>query len=393
MTSRAHALLSASGAGLWTVCAAAPNLCEKFEDEESKFASEGNTAHAIANAVAKQYRDGVPHPEVENPIYDKDMIAGAARFLEQIREIVEPLAKAGKPFVILLEQRLDYSQWVPEGFGTGDCVIISLDTMWLLDYKYGKGIKVFAENNPQLKLYGLGGYNELSFAFEGIKKVVLLISQPRLDHFDKWELPLEDLLAWGEAIKGQAQKAFHLTEPTPADFVPGEHCSTYFCRARHTCAARAEFMLSQSTSQRDNIRRALVSNPNLLTEVSISRIYPLLDQIIKWAQDLKAFALERAIAGVMFPKLKLVAGKSTRFIKNTDDAVKLLVAAGYEKDDILREPELRTLGDLEKLVGKKEFASIMQPVLGKSTPKPVLVAEDDPRPTWSAAISAEEDFT
>jgi hypothetical protein len=301
--------------------------------------------------------------------------------MARVMAVTNRLKTDGEAYTVLVEQKLDYSQWAQEGFGTSDITIVTQKKVWVIDLKYGKGIEVSAIENTQMKLYGLGAYNDLSFAYEDIEELSLNIMQPRINNFSTFDISLKDLLAWGEFVKERAALAWE----GKGEFVPGDHCSDGFCKARFTCAARANAALRDSGD--------LPKGPTL-TPNDIADILHRLDDIEKWAKDLKGYALKEAVDnGVSFPGYKLVEGRSNRFISDKTKATEILLAEGYLLDEIQTEPVLLGLTALEELVGgKKTFTDLLSPVLVKPAGKPTLVEDGDKRQAWQPRASAAEDF-
>lgn len=380
ISDRAHAVLSASGSGLWLKCAAAANLNEVFIDEESEYSAEGTQAHELHEAILHARLAGTEYLVPEE--YPTDMFEFVLESANRIVDIVQDLRDRRIPHEVIVERRVDFSDIVPEGFGRSDCIIVTNERVWAIDLKYGKGIQVFAEDNSQAMLYCIGALKEVGFVYDGVKELTAVIHQPRLNHYDEWTISREQLEAWGEAIKPIAHKAFHLHEPTPADFTPGDHCNKYFCKARFTCAARSRWAIWLAQG------RGL-----LLTDAEIAALLPNLPGIEKWAKDVMAKSLERAVnEGVRFPGHKLVAGRSNRYITDQDRALFLLKKAGHEPDDVLKDPELRGITELETLLGKKEFETVLADVVAKASGKPVLVPDSDKRAEWRPTTSADDDF-
>lgn len=383
---RQHALLSASGAGLWLECPASARLNDCFLDEESEFSAEGTVAHKLADLELRQYiakikgKEAPPAPPSGE--YTAEMVSAVQHYIEVIDAIVSPLVEAKRPYVILAETQVDFSRWVPDGFGTSDCIVISEEKIWVVDFKYGKGIEVYAEGNPQCSLYALGAFDLASFFFEQIGMVEAVIVQPRRGHVDRWEQTTEALLEWAYGVIPRARSAYICFDPKPDDFRPGAHCNRYFCNARFTCRARSEWAISVAKSK-----------GLLLQDDQIAALLPDLPGLEKWAKDVQAYALDRATSqGVRFPGMKLVEGRSNRYITDQIKAEQLLIAEGYPLTDIRKEPELRGITELQKLVGKATFESLLADLLAKPKGKPALVPESDPRKAWTPAVSADEEF-
>lgn len=381
-----HALLSASGSKKWLTCTPSARLEEQFQDEQSVYAAEGTKAHDLMEIVCKHWYHGGPtltESEMAEAGYTAEMIDAVRVFLNEALSITEPLRIAGKAYTVLIEQRLDYSQWVPEGFGTGDLVVVSEHCIWVRDLKYGKGVAVQSEENYQMMLYALGAYSELSFAYDEINELDVGIIQPRISNNTSWRVPLKTLLAWGDSIKPAAQLAWE----GKGEFRPGSHCTEGFCRARFTCAARAKANLAAATEEFGDL-------PELLDNDQIAALLPRLDDIESWAKELKSYALTAAVdKGVRFKGYKLVEGRSNRYINDKKMALVRLVANGYQQEEVQTEPALLGITALEELVGgKKAFNELLGDIISKPPGKPVLVPAADKRQEWRPTASADEDF-
>lgn len=389
MASEDHALLGASSNKKWLTCTPSARLEAEIPDESSDEASEGTKCHDLMEHQAKYEYHGVPIPEEINTVekrraagYTDEMVEAVRVFMDEAKKITDPLKAKGVPFTVLIEQKVDFSPWVPEGFGTGDLIVVAGQCVWVRDLKYGKGVRVESEENGQMMLYGLGAYNELSFAYEGIRELDLGIVQPRIGNVASWRVSLDNLLAWGDLIKPIAEKAWR----GEGDFVPGPHCDDCFCRARRTCLARAVAVL---TAARD-------AGNKLLTEAEVDVLLPLLDWVTSWANGIKANALDLAINGVAkYPNFKLVEGRSNRFLPddNKGTAAVRLVANGIPKEKIFTEPQLLGITALQELVGtKKKFDELLGDLLIKPAGKPTLVPITDKRAEWKPKASADDDF-
>ena len=379
-----HAILSASGAKKWLACPPSARLEETLPDDSSAEANEGTKAHELMELAAryvyfKEVRDDLRTPEQRAAAgFNEEMKEAVEIFMAECRKITDPLDAAGTPYTVLIEQKLDYSPWAPEGFGTGDFVVVARHCVWVRDFKYGKGVPVETEENFQMMLYGLGAYNELSFAYEDIRELDIGIVQPRIDNVSTWRVSLANLLAWGESVKPIAQLAWE----GKGQFNPGEHCTTGFCRARHTCRARILHLLSAAVS------------PCVTTD-EIATLLPVLPQLVSWGNSLQEQALKLAVDdGVTFRGYKLVEGRSNRFISDPKLAAIRLVASGVPQEKIFTAPEPQLLGitALENLTGKKKFQELLNDLLVKPPGKPTLVPDTDKRSVWVAKSSAEDDF-
>lgn len=357
----AHAVLSASASHRWLMCTPSARLERNFEDTTSPYAEEGTEAHALAEKTLtgflKNGKSQVEYPE------NVEMQEACQRYVDICIEKINGARQISKDSQIKVEQRLDFSRWVPEGFGTGDMVIISDEFLEIIDLKYGKGVPVSAINNSQMRLYALGMFDAYGYLY-GAEEVRMTIVQPRLDSVSTETISVEDLLAWGEEVKQKAKIAF----AGKGEFYAGTHCR--FCKARHTCRAHADYELK-------NIKEDLQAPE--LEDFEISDILLRAKGIKTWLDGLEAYALGKALDGYDWPGMKLVEGRSNRKITDDSKAVHILVEAGYNPDDIYKPQALRSITDLEKLCGKKMFNELLSGVIEKPPGKPTLVSEKDKR--------------
>lgn len=380
---REHALLSASSAHRWLVCTPSARLEEQLPEKRSEYADEGTLAHEIAELkLRKYYIEPMPKSTFtrrlnklkKHELFQEEMLKHTDTYLEYLQSIT--LSFSSKPYVAV-EKRVDYSAYAPEGFGTCDFIIIHREDLYVTDFKYGKGVPVSAENNPQMKLYALGAYLEYSLLYP-IKQVHLAIVQPRLDSISEWSLSIDELLAWGEEIKPIAQKAFN----GEGEFVPGEHCK--FCRAKAQCRARAnEFLALEDFGLKD---------PQLLSDAEIGQILEKAMDLESWVKALKDYALGETLKGKEIPGWKAVEGRGQRNFVDIEKAFEHLKANGID-EAMLYERVPLTVSKLEKQLGKKQFKELLEePGFIEKTPgKPTLVPISDKRPPI-VNISPEEDF-
>lgn len=404
-----HAILSASGSKKWLTCTASARLEETIPDEDSEYSKEGTKAHDLMEiALRLQFFDEKPKPypitvlvktEGNKETWSSEMVdletvegrreAGFTAEMEdavkglytRVAAVVDDLKAMGVPYTILIEHKVDYSEWAREGFGTADVIVVTTQKIWVFDLKYGQGVPVDATDNSQMKLYGLGAWADLAIAYDDIEEVSLNIHQPRIGNFSSWDISLVDLLAWGEEVKPRAALAWE----GKGEYVPGDHCASGFCKARFTCRARAQACLEASAG---------LTHPDLLTPEEIAAVLPKLDHVEKWAKSVKEFALKSAVEGkAKYPNWKLVEGKSYRYVSDKAEAQKRLAAEGYPEDGYLTSPELVGITELEKLVGgKKAFESLLGDIVRKPEGKPTLVPASDKRAEWQGASSADADF-
>jgi hypothetical protein len=379
---RKHALLSASSAERWLNCTPSARLAEGYEDTTSSYAAEGTLAHEIAECLLKARLNGHDFTDIaelealkSNELFYEGMIDEVEEYTNYVIETYhEALAKT-KDAMIFLEETLDYSTYVPEGFGTGDCIIIADNEMEIIDLKFGKGVEVSPIENPQLKLYALGAYEKYGFIY-GIEKITMTIAQVRLNNIQSWTITADMLLEWAEnELKPKAELAFKGKGKT----VPGSWCT--FCKVKSICKARAEANL--------NFYDQYNKDPKLLSIEEMAMVLKEVDDIQKWARELKDFALEEALKGVKFPGFKLVEGRSNRVIENEEEFAKVLINEGYNEEQIYKPRALQGITVLEKLIGKKRFTEIGEGFIVKPPGKPTLVPESDKRPELD---SVEADF-
>ncbi len=385
---RDHAILSASGSSRWLTCTPSAQLEEQFEDQTSPFAEEGTAAHELAEwylerelgKIAKgTFTRRLNKMKKENEHYSQSMFDYVEQYGAIVLEHISELKAHSSDVLTLLEERLDFSRWVPKGFGTGDVVLVADQTIEVIDLKYGKGVPVSAEGNTQMRLYALGALNQFEMLYD-IENVKMTIIQPRLDSVSTDEISAEDLLTWAdEVVKPRAEMAIE----GEGELVAGDHCR--FCKVRSQCRARAEKNLELAQYE--------FQPPALLSDQEIADILPKADELQKWAKDIQAHALEQAENhGVKYPGFKLVEGRSNRKYTSEEEVASKLQEAGYEEDDIY-EKKLRTITKMEKAVGKKPFTEYLADHVIKPAGKPTLVPESDKRPEINSIDSAKEDFT
>ena len=357
----AHAILSASASSRWLRCTPSARLERKFPDASSPYALEGSRAHERAEYFLNRFlKTGDSNVLIREDVEMNDAVQIYVNIcVEKINE-----ARTASPDAqIKVEQRLDFSRWVPEGFGTGDMVMVSDKYFEIVDLKYGKGVPVSAINNSQMRLYALGMYEAFGYLY-GADEVRMTIVQPRLDSVSTETISVDDLLTWGEEVKKKAKIAF----AGKGEFCAGNHCR--FCKARNTCRAHAEYELK-------NVKEDLQTAE--LEDFEISDILLRAKNIKTWLDGLESYALGKALDGYDWPGMKLVEGRSNRKITDDTIAANNLMNAGFGADEIYKPRALRSITDLEKLCGKKMFSESMSGVIEKPPGKPTLVSADDKR--------------
>ena len=343
------------------------------------------------NMTERTYRSRLKKLQ-QDEAYAPEMEGFTDEYVDYVSSIAFSFQAA--PF-ISIEKRLDYSPWAPEGFGTGDCVIIYGKDLHIIDFKYGKGVPVKAEGNYQLALYALGAYHEFGMLFP-IEDVHLHIVQPRIPNNSSWTTTLEELLSWGEfVVKPAAEKAFKGEgDFRPADYCQGDaenYCKSGFCRAYGRCRATAErnmSLLHEAWDEEQNRKRL----PPLLSWEEAGELLKRAMFLKSWVQDLENAALDEIVSGREVPGWKIVEGRSTRKLSDADAAFAELVNAGYE-EAVLYERRPIALGELEKALSKEHRRDILSKYIVKPQGKPTLAPEDDKRPAMVLQrVSAEEAF-
>lgn len=364
-----HAILSASSSHRWMNCTPSARLEQEFQEYESTAAKEGTAAHALAEHKLKRklkMRSDRPVSEFN----DEDMELYTDDYTEYVYEQYKKAQRYDENAQIFIEQRLDFSCYVPDGFGTGDAVIISKGKIQIIDLKYGQGVLVNAENNSQMMLYALGALKKFGKDYE-IKKVKLVIFQPRRENVSVWETTVTQLKKWAEKkLRPRAEMAFKGT----GNYQPGSHCQ--FCKAAAKCRARAEENLKLAQEE--------FKKPPLLTDAEIESILSKIQGLKKWADEIWEFALEQALKGKQWNGFKVVQGKSVRKYSDEQKVVDACNKAGY-KDIYVK--KLITLTEMEKLMGKKVFNEVLGSLIEKTAGKPTLVEESDKRPAITTAMN------
>lgn len=381
---RAHAVLSASGAHRWLNCLPSALLETQFPDTTSEAAKEGTLAHEIAEVKMRHYFDAKNFKKAQltkalnklkkDSLYQVEMDGYTDEYLDFAK--AEALAYHTKPY-IALEKKLDLSEYIPSGFGTADCIMIGDGILQVIDFKYGKGVPVSAENNEQMMLYALGAYNTYWMAIGNVKTVKLSIAQPRISNTNSWKLPLDNLLAFGEKVRETAKIAYE----GKGDYTPGDWCR--FCRARKNCRARAD----------ENVKLAFETQkmPPLLSNDEVGEYIRQGEDVAKWLSDLQDYALSECLAGRDIAGYKAVEGRSSRVWTDMDEAFAAIITEGTD-EAMLYERKPLTLAQVEKLMGKKHFADVCMEYVDRKPGKPTLVKESDKRPAITNKITADEAF-
>ena len=363
-----HAVLSASSSERWLNCPPSARLCEAYENKGSDYAAEGTDAHTLCEYRLKQAL-GIP---TEDPIenlswYNEEMEECAAGYAAYVVELLETAKQTCSDPVVMIEQRVDFSRWVQEGFGTADCILIADGVLNIVDYKHGKGVEVSAEGNTQLSLYSLGAL-EIFDGIYDIDRVCVHIFQPRKSNVVSSMMDKTDLYQWADTeLTEKAQLAYE----GQGSFSCGEWCR--FCKAKAECRERAEANLA--------LARYEFQSPALLDDEEIADILGKVDALTAWASDVKEYALQQAISGKEWTGWKLVEGRSNR--KYTSEAAVAATVEGAGFDPY----ERKVLGvtAMQKMLGKARFEELLAPYIEKPQGKPTLVPESDKRPAMNTA--------
>lgn len=379
-----HALLSASSAHRWLHCTGSPLLEKEFPDTTSVYAQEGTLAHELCELKLKKYTTVMPkgtytraHNKImKSELWQNEMESTSETYLEYVKGIM--LACKIAP-AVLIEKRVDFSRYVPEGFGTADCLILAGDTLHVIDYKHGKGVVVDADHNPQMMLYALGAIDELSLLYR-FKSIHMVIVQPRVNNISEFTMTADELREWGESVvKPKAEAAISGN----GTFEAGDWCR--FCRAKQQCKTRYESndsLYPELSAQHD---------PRLITLEELGEYLKRGRDMAAWLEDMKEYALSESLAGADVPGWKAVEGRGSRAFTDTDEAVDTLIKNGID-ESVLYERRVLTLAQMEKAVGKKAFGEIVGNLVVKNPGKPTLVEESDKRPKITNQPTAADVF-
>ena len=367
---RAHAILSASASFRWLNCTPSAKLNAEIPDITTEYAKEGTDAHELAEYKVNQLLGIKADNPTENlDYYNQEMEDCTDSYAQYISE---QMSQYSSP-VVMVEQRLDFSRYVPGGFGTGDCIIVADDVLTVIDFKYGKGVAVEAEYNPQMMLYALGALEMFSILYD-INEVKMVIFQPRIENISEFSMPVSDLMNWAE---NELRPKAELAAKGEGEFCAGEHCR--FCKVKATCRKRAEYNLA--------IAKYDFAPPDMLEDSEIEMILERADALTAWAADVKEYALSEALKGRKWNGYKVVEGRSNRKYTNEKMAAAVVKKAGK---DPYSEPKILGITEMTKLLGgRKKFDELLSKYVCKPQGKPTLVPESDKRKEWS---SAENDF-
>lgn len=365
-----HAVLSASAAERWSECPPSALLNLKTEELPSPYAKEGTEAHALCQyLVEKEFGIPTKNPTKKLTYYNQEMQECAEIYLSAIKELYAKAKEEYSDPYLLVEQKVKFDKWVPQGFGTSDCIILSDGTLYVVDYKHGAGILVDAKENIQMKCYALGALATFGDLYD-VTSVCMTIVQPRKENISSWTIPVDELLNWAdEYLKPRAELAF----AGEGEFSAGSHCQ--FCKVKANCRKRAEANLELAKHD--------FALPETLNDTEISVILTKVDNLVSWANDVKEYALTQAIAGKKYEGFKLVEGRSNRKYTDENAVAHAVTEAGYDPF----EKKLLGVTAMSKLLGAKNFDTILGSYICKPQGKPTLVDANDKRPEFNSAVN------
>lgn len=372
-----HAYLSASASHRWLACPPSAKLCANILDQASEYAQQGTDCHELcAYLVEKALGKDVIDPTENLTYYDTEMQNCAEEYRNYVLEQIEAAKKFCKDPQVMIEQRLDFSRWVENGFGTGDCVIVADEILQIIDYKHGLGILVSAGDNEhggnsQMMCYALGALEVFGDIYD-INQIKMTIFQPRRDNISTYTISKEDLLKWADEVLAPTAQLAYVGK---GEFNAGDHCT--FCKVKATCRKRAEYNLE--------LAKYDFKMPATLDDTEIAAILEKVDEMISWGNDIKDYALQQAQSGVHFEGWKIVEGRSNRKYTDENAVADTVKDAGFDP----YEKKLLGITSMSTLLGKKKFEELLGGLIYKPPGKPTLVPESDKRPAMN---TAKDDF-
>lgn len=370
-----HSPLSPSSAFRWIKCTPSAKLNAALPDSTSEYALQGTAAHTLCEYKLQKLLGKDAKDPTENLTYfDAEMADCTDSYQQYVSERIEKAKQFCKDPIVLVEQKLDFSKWVPQGFGTGDCVIVADNVLTVIDFKYGVGVLVEAEQNPQMMCYALGALALFDSIYD-IENVVMTIFQPRRDNISTYELSKKELLQWADEILSPAAQ---LAAKGKGEFKAGKHCK--FCKVKATCRKRAEYNLE--------LARYDFEMPANLEDTEIEVILSKADELAAWCSDIKEYAFQQALNGKQWNGWKLVKGRSVRKYINEDAVAETVKNAGYDP----YEHKVLGITAMTRMLGKAKFENLLSSFIEKPTGKPALVPKSDKRPSIDKAVQAADDF-
>lgn len=372
-----HAYLSASASHRWLACPPSAKLCANILDQASEYAQQGTDCHELcAYLVEKALGRDVIDPTENLTYYDAEMQNCAEEYRNYVLEQIEAAKEFCKDPQVMIEQRLDFSRWVENGFGTGDCVIVADEILQIIDYKHGLGILVSAGDdeyggNSQMMCYALGALEVFGDIYD-INQIKMTIFQPRRNNISTYTISKEDLLKWADEVLAPTAQLAYVGK---GEFNAGDHCT--FCKVKATCRKRAEYNLE--------LAKYDFKMPATLDDTEIAAILEKVDEMISWGNDIKDYALQQAQSGVHFEGWKIVEGRSNRKYTDENAVADTVKDAGFDP----YEKKLLGITSMSTLLGKKKFEELLGGLIYKPPGKPTLVPESDKRPAMN---TAKDDF-
>lgn len=370
-----HSPLSPSSAFRWIKCTPSAKLNAALPDSTSEYALQGTAAHTLCEYKLQKLLGKDAKDPTENLTYfDAEMADCTDSYQQYVSEQIETAKQFCKGPIVLVEQKLDFSKWVPQGFGTGDCVIVADNVLTVIDFKYGVGVLVEAEQNPQMMCYALGALALFDSIYD-IENVVMTIFQPRRDNISTYKLSKKELLQWADEILSPAAQ---LATKGEGEFKAGKHCR--FCKVKATCRKRAEYNLE--------LARYDFEIPANLEDTEIEVILSKADELAAWCSNIKEYAFQQALNGKQWNGWKLVEGRSVRKYINEDAVAETVKNAGYDP----YEHKVLGITAMTRMLGKAKFENLLSSFIEKPTGKPALVPKSDKRPSINKAVQAADDF-
>lgn len=370
-----HSPLSPSSAFRWIKCTPSAKLNAALPDSTSEYALQGTAAHTLCEYKLQKLLGKDAKDPTENLTYfDAEMADCTDSYQQYVSEQIETAKQFCKDPIVLVEQKLDFSKWVPQGFGTGDCVIVADNVLTVIDFKYGVSVLVEAEQNPQMMCYALGALALFDSIYD-IENVVMTIFQPRRDNISTYELSKKELLQWADEILSPTAQ---LAAKGEGEFKAGKYCR--FCKVKATCRKRAEYNLE--------LARYDFEMPANLEDTEIEVILSKADELAAWCSDIKEYAFHQALNGKQWNGWKLVEGRSVRKYINEDAVAETVKNAGYDP----YEHKVLGITAMTRMLGKAKFENLLSSFIEKPTGKPALVPKSDKRPSIDKAVQAADDF-
>lgn len=365
-----HAVLSASSSHRWLACPPSALLCARERDSPGAFALQGTDAHSLCEYKVRKAIGMDAEDPTENLTYlDEEMMDATDQYEQFVMEQVAAARERCADPIVLVEQRLDFSRWVPDGFGTGDCVIVADEVLTVIDFKYGLGVLVSAEENTQMMCYALGALSMFDDIYD-IREVQMTIFQPRRENVSTYAMTRDELLTWAENTLAPTAR---LAAEGGGEFCAGSHCQ--FCKVKAVCRKRAD----------ENMALAALdfADPALLSDEEIEAVLAKADELTSWASDVKEYALQQAVSGKEWHGWKLVEGRSSRKYVNEDAAAEAVKAAGYDP----YEHKVLGITAMTRLLGRSRFDELLGGLVTRPQGRPTLVPQSDKRPAMHTAAN------